>query len=274
METILITGASSGIGRALAIHLAEKGYQIVIVARNLNRLEETVQQAPAAARNIHPYVMDVSDFDSVYKTANLILEEWVHIDVLVNNAGYGLKGPLEFLEARESQEQFQTNVFGVMELTRLFIPEMRKRNRGKIINVSSVLGRMPLPFNGAYSASKFALEGLSENLRLELAPFGISVSIIEPGYIDTEFATNQTKGIHSEETASPYKPYQDKYLHRQNTFGRPAKANKVAVAIGNVIASNSPKLRYLVGVDAHYAMFLKAIIPDRLFNYILGKILM
>ena len=151
---------------------------------------------------------------------------------------------------------------------------MRKRCRGKIINISSVVGRMPLPFNGAYSASKFALEGLSENLRLELAPFGISVSIIEPGYFDTAFVTNQTKGIHSEETGSPYKSYQDKYLHRQNTFGRPAKANKVAVTIGNVIASKSPKLRYLVGVDAHYAMFLKAIIPDRLFNYILGKILM
>jgi len=273
METILITGASSGIGRALAIHLAEKGYQIVIVARNLNRLEETVQQALAAARNIHPYVMDVSDFDSVNKTANLILEEWGHIDVLVNNAGYGLKGPLEFLEAREIQEQFQTNVFGLMELTRLFIPEMRKRNRGKIINVSSVLGRMPLPFNGAYSASKFALEGLSENLRLELAPFGISVSIIEPGYIDTEFATNQTKGIRLEETKSPYKFYQHKYLRRQKTFRRPAKADKVAVTIAKAIESKSPKLRYLVGADAHYAMFLKSIMPDRLFNYILGRVL-
>ena len=274
METILITGASSGIGRLSAIHLAEKGHQVVIAARNMDRLEETVHQVPSVAHNIHPYMMDVSDSNSVNNTANLILEDWGHIDVLVNNAGYGLKGPLELLEAREIQEQFQTNVFGLMELTRLFIPEMRKRCRGKIINISSVVGRIPLPFNGAYSASKFALEGLSENLRLELAPFGISVSIIEPGYFDTAFVTNQTKGIHSEETASPYKPYQDKYLHRQNTFGRPAKANKVAVAIGNVIASKSPKLRYLVGVDAHYAMFLKAIIPDRLFNYILGKILM
>ena len=273
MKTVLITGASSGIGRHSAIHLAERGYKVIIVARNMNRLEETIRNAPSIASNMHPYKVDVSDSDSLSKTANLILKEWGHIDVLVNNAGYGLKGPLEFLEMWEIQKQFQTNVFGLMEFTKLFIPQMRRRGTGTIINISSVLGRMPLPFNGAYSASKFALEGLSENLRLELAPFGISVSIIAPGYFDTQFVANQTEGIRFEEAESAYKPYQDKYLNRKNTFGRPAKADKVAETIRKVIESKSPKLRYLVGVDAHYAMFLKTIIPDRLFNYILGKIL-
>ena len=273
MKTVLITGASSGIGRYSAIHLAERGYKVIIVARNMNRLEETIRNAPSIASNMHPYKVDVSDSDSLTKTANLILKEWGHIDVLVNNAGYGLKGPLEFLEMWEIQKQFQTNVFGLMEFTKLFIPQMRRRGTGTIINISSVLGRMPLPFNGAYSASKFALEGLSENLRLELAPFGISVSIIAPGYFDTQFVANQTEGIRSQEPENAYKPYQDKYLNRKNTFGRPAKADKVAETIRKVIESKSPKLRYLVGVDAHYAMFLKTIIPDRLFNYILGKIL-
>ena len=273
MKTVLITGASSGIGRLSAIHLAERGYKVIIVARNMNRLEETIRNAPSIASNMHPYKVDVSESDSLTKTANLILKEWGHIDVLVNNAGYGLKGPLEFLEMWEIQKQFQTNVFGLMEFTKLFIPQMRRRGTGTIINISSVLGRMPLPFNGAYSASKFALEGLSENLRLELAPFGISVSIIAPGYFDTQFVANQTEGIRFEEAESAYKPYQDKYLNRKNTFGRPAKADKVAETIRKVIESKSPKLRYLVGVDAHYAMFLKTIIPDRLFNYILGKIL-
>lgn len=273
MKTVLITGASSGIGRLSAIHLAERGYKVIIVARNMNRLEETIRNAPSMASKMHPYKVDVSDSDSLTKTANLILKEWGHIDVLVNNAGYGLKGPLEFLEMWEIQKQFQTNVFGLMEFTRLFIPQMRRRGTGTIINISSVLGRMPLPFNGAYSASKFALEGLSENLRLELAPFGISVSIIAPGYFDTQFVANQTEGIRSQEPENAYKPYQDKYLNRKNTFGRPAKADKVAATIRKVIESKSPKLRYLVGVDAHYAMFLKTIIPDRLFNYILGKIL-
>ena len=273
MKTVLITGASSGIGRHSAIHLAERGYKVIIVARNMNRLEETIRNAPSIASNMHPYKVDVSESDSLTKTANLILKEWGHIDVLVNNAGYGLKGPLEFLEMWEIQKQFQTNVFGLMEFTKLFIPQMRRRGTGTIINISSVLGRMPLPFNGAYSASKFALEGLSENLRLELAPFGISVSIIAPGYFDTQFVANQTEGIRFEEAESAYKPYQDKYLNRKNTFGRPAKADKVAETIRKVIESKSPKLRYLVGVDAHYAMFLKTIIPDRLFNYILGKIL-
>ena len=273
MKTVLITGASSGIGRLSAIHLAERGYKVIIVARNMNRLEETIRNAPSIASNMHPYKVDVSESDSLTKTANLILKEWGHIDVLVNNAGYGLKGPLEFLEMWEIQKQFQTNVFGLMEFTKLFIPQMRRRGTGTIINISSVLGRMPLPFNGAYSASKFALEGLSENLRLELAPFGISVSIIAPGYFDTQFVANQTEGIRSQEPENAYKPYQDKYLNRKNTFGRPAKADKVAATIRKVIESKSPKLRYLVGVDAHYAMFLKTIIPDRLFNYILGKIL-
>ena len=273
MKTVLITGASSGIGRLSAIHLAERGYTVIIVARDMNRLEETIRNAPGMASKMHPYKVDVSDSDSLTKTANLILKEWGHIDVLVNNAGYGLKGPLEFLEMWEIQKQFQTNVFGLMEFTRLFIPQMRRRGTGTIINISSVLGRMPLPFNGAYSASKFALEGLSEDLRLELAPFGISVSIIAPGYFDTQFVANQTEGIRSQEPENAYKPYQDKYLNRKNTFGRPAKADKVAATIRKVIESKSPKLRYLVGVDAHYAMFLKTIIPDRLFNYILGKIL-
>ena len=273
MKTVLITGASSGIGRHSAIHLAERGYKVIIVARNMNRLEETIRNAPSIASNMHPYKVDVSDSESLTNTANLILKEWGHIDVLVNNAGYGLKGPLEFLEMWEIQKQFQTNVFGLMEFTKLFIPQMRRRGTGTIINISSVLGRMPLPFNGAYSASKFALEGLSENLRLELAPFGISVSIIAPGYFDTQFVANQTEGIRSQEPENAYKPYQDKYLNRKNTFGRPAKADKVAETIRKVIESKSPKLRYLVGVDAHYAMFLKTIIPDRLFNYILGKIL-
>ena len=273
MKTVLITGASSGIGRHSAIHLAERGYKVIIVARNMNRLEETIRNAPSIASNMHPYKVDVSESDSLTKTANLILKEWGHIDVLVNNAGYGLKGPLEFLEMWEIQKQFQTNVFGLMEFTKLFIPQMRRRGTGTIINISSVLGRMPLPFNGAYSASKFALEGLSENLRLELAPFGISVSIIAPGYFDTQFVANQTEGMRSQPPENAYKPYQDKYLNRKNTFGRPAKADKVAETIRKVIESKSPKLRYLVGVDAHYAMFLKTIIPDRLFNYILGKIL-
>ena len=273
MKTVLITGASSGIGRYSAIHLAERGYKVIIVARNMNRLEETIRNAPSIASNMHPYKVDVSDSESLTNTANLILKEWGHIDVLVNNAGYGLKGPLEFLEMWEIQKQFQTNVFGLMEFTKLFIPQMRRRGTGTIINISSVLGRMPLPFNGAYSASKFALDGLSENLRLELAPFGISVSIIAPGYFDTQFVANQTEGIRSQEPENAYKPYQDKYLNRKNTFGRPAKADKVAATIRKVIESKSPKLRYLVGVDAHYAMFLKTIIPDRLFNYILGKIL-
>ena len=273
MKTVLITGASSGIGRYSAIHLAERGYKVIIVARNMNRLEETIRNAPSIASNMHPYKVDVSDSESLTNTANLILKEWGHIDVLVNNAGYGLKGPLEFLEMWEIQKQFQTNVFGLMEFTKLFIPQMRRRGTGTIINISSVLGRMPLPFNGAYSASKFALEGLSENLRLELAPFGISVSIIAPGYFDTQFVANQTEGMRSQPPENAYKPYQDKYLNRKNTFGRPAKADKVAETIRKVIESKSPKLRYLVGVDAHYAMFLKTIIPDRLFNYILGKIL-
>ena len=273
MKTVLITGASSGIGRLSAIHLAERGYKVIIVARDMNRLEETIRNAPSMASKMHPYKVDVSDSDSLTKTANLILKEWGHIDVLVNNAGYGLKGPLEFLEMWEIQKQFQTNVFGLMEFTRLFIPQMRRGGTGTIINISSVLGRMPLPFNGAYSASKFALDGLPENLRLELAPFGIAVSIIAPGYFDTQFVANQTEGIRSQEPENAYKPYQDKYLNRKNTFGRPAKADKVAATIRKVIESKSPKLRYLVGVDAHYAMFLKTIIPDRLFNYILGKIL-
>ncbi|SVA42419.1 uncharacterized protein METZ01_LOCUS95273 [marine metagenome] len=271
MTTVLITGASSGIGRVTALRLAKKRYRVIGTGRSSTRLQKLSQDAEKIGLNIETIQIDLNSFKSTYNAFESGLLGKSGIDVLVNNAGFGMWGPLETLSHEEMQAQFQTNLFGLMELTRLAIPQLRASDKGQIINISSILGRIGAPFNGAYVASKFAVEGLSESLRLELSPFGISVSIVEPGNFVTEFEQNQILGRNSESTKFPYSELLHNYRTRRRLFDWAANPEKVAKVIEGIIKSSSPKLRYVVGLDARLALIARQVLPEKLFFHILKR---
>jgi NADP-dependent 3-hydroxy acid dehydrogenase YdfG len=181
---VLVTGASSGIGRAAAIELAGRGHRVFASARRLTELEALAE----ARAGITAVQFDVTD-DAGVQAAVAQIDELTSehgVDVLVNSAGYALGGPVEALSSEAVEHQFQTNVFGLLRVTRAFLPRMRARRAGRVINVSSVVGRVVFPGMGVYSATKFAVEALSDALRMELAGFGVFVSLIEPGFVTTD----------------------------------------------------------------------------------------
>ena len=187
--TILITGASAGIGREAALAFAHAGHHVIAAARRLPVLEALRAEVPPGT--LTPLALDLDDPDSIAAAAAEIdrLTGGRGLDALVNNAGFATAGALAELSDRDLRAQFETNVFGLMALTRAVLPAMLERGAGRIVNVSSVSGRIPAPVLGAYHASKYALEALSDALRMELAPFGVQVVVVEPGTIRTDFAS-------------------------------------------------------------------------------------
>ena len=274
LTTVLITGASSGIGRVTALRLARKRYCVIGTGRSYTRLQKLSRDAENIGLDIETIQIDLDSIESIESAFKSSLLAKNRVDVLINNAGFGMWGPLETLSHEEMQVQFQTNLFGLMALTKLAIPKLRESRNGKIINIGSILGRIGTPFNGAYVASKFAVEGLSESLRLELSPFGISVSIVEPGNIVTEFQKNQLQGRESESTKFPYRELLHEYRDRRRSFDWAANPEKVARVIEGIIESSSPKLRYVVGLDARLALLARQVLPEKLSFYILRKMSM
>lgn len=189
-KTVLVTGASEGIGRATAIAFARAGARIVLAARRLERLDEVAKEIAASGGEAFAVVADVADDASVDAMARAATERFGGVDILVNNAGYGLMGPLAELAVDDVRQNFEVNVFGVLRCVRAVVPEMRRRGGGHIVNVSSVLGGMTLPYLGPYAATKHALNALTASLRAELRPDRIGVSLIVPGRIDTGFSEN------------------------------------------------------------------------------------
>src|SRR5688572_11505531 len=186
-KTILITGATAGIGRDAALRFARQGHTVFATGRRQEQLDSLAKEAKGL--DLHTMTMDVTKEADIARVRERIVEvtEGRGLDVLVNNAGYGLIGPLDVLSDADVRKQFDTNVFGLLAVTRAFVPEMRARGAGRIIHVGSMGGKITFPFMGAYNATKYALESISDAMRLELRPFGISVSLIEPGAINTEF---------------------------------------------------------------------------------------
>lgn len=274
MTSIFLTGASSGIGRAIALRLANKGFRVFAAGRSVKRLRSLKEEAESNGYTITPVRLDLDDPDSLTMIQEEFGDQKVIVDVLINNAAFGVWGPLETLSDEKLRAQFETNIFGLMSLTRVLLPSIKLSSHGKIINVSSVLGRFGTPFNGAYVASKFALEGLSESLRIELSPFNVGVTVVEPGLFDTNFSKNQVDGTFPSESKSPYDEYIKGYRGRKNTYSRPGNPEQVAKAIEKIIDSKHPKFRYIVGKDAKIALVLKNIIPEKIFAYFLRRITM
>ena len=270
--TAVVTGASSGIGRATALHLAREGYHVVATSRDVNRLEGLLERARDESLSISAYELDVNRSESVDQVVPQLLDDAGRVDALVNNAGYGLWGCLEDVSMDEVKAQFETNVFGVLRLTQAFLPHMRERTNGTIVNVGSVSGQIGSPAVGAYSASKFALRGLTNVMRMELAPFGLRVVLIEPGLFRTQFMQNRVIGRKALDPRSPYSLHTQRIARSSGSHQRWAgDPDRVARTIARIIKSRRPKARYTVGADAFLGSLAARLLPDSLLHYIVMR---
>ena len=251
-KVAIVTGSSSGIGYATSLLLARNRFHTYATMRNIEKSAEIQEIANKERLPLQVIQLDVNDDASISNSIKKIERENERIDVLVNNAGYGLVGSFEDLSVEEIKSQFETNFFGVIRLTQQVLHVMRKQKSGTIVNVSSGAGRIGFPGMSAYVSSKFALEGLSESMSYELEPFGIKVVIIEPGVIRTNFKKNSVMSKKSLENSSisPYSSIIQKIDSSISSIIEHATPPEdVAKAILHAITSNNPELRYLVGND-------------------------
>lgn len=270
-QIILVTGATSGIGRHAALHLARRGHHVIGTGRRVAALQSLEAEAKAAGLRVDGVAMDVTSATSIEEARKQVMEltSGHGVDAIVNNAGYGLVAPLELVTDADLRAQFETNVFGVHAVTRAFLAPMRERGRGRIVNVSSVGGRMVFPFGGAYHATKYAVEAMSDALRMELAPFGIGVSVIEPGYIQTEFTARTMEGLDPYRRAdSPYAPL----LRRADALEKgierfAASPAAVARAIEKAIFSRAPRARYVAPWINALGPVIVGLLPTRLVDW-------
>ncbi|MEN1937801.1 oxidoreductase [Paenibacillus sp. 102] len=267
----IITGASSGFGLLTTLELAKKNYFVIATMRNLDKQENLLSQATALhlQDNIKIHQLDVTNQNSIH-TFQLFLKELDRIDLLVNNAGYASGGFIEEIPVEEYRRQFETNVFGAISITQIVLPYMRKQKSGKIINVSSISGQVGFPGLSPYVSSKYALEGWSESLRLEAKPFGIDVSLIEPGSYNTNiWEVGKELAENYSEADSPYKDYMDKIQRHINsgsdTFGNPIDVAQKVVAIA---AAKHTTLRYPIGKGVKLMMIAKKILPWRVWEFL------
>jgi NAD(P)-dependent dehydrogenase (short-subunit alcohol dehydrogenase family) len=256
MEKVaIVTGTSSGIGYETALALARDGFYTFATVRDTKKADKILQVAKKEKLNIESIELDVDDEKSISAAIEKIISKKQRIDVIVNNAGWGLFGSVEDVSLKDFRAQFETNFFGIISIIQKVAPIMRKQGSGVIVNVSSVAGRIGFPGSPAYISSKFALEGLSESLRYELGQFGVKIIIIEPGVIKTNFFSSMK--IAEPKPDSPYKEITEKVImgiKMMAELGTPP--SEVATAILNAIKEENPRPRYVVGNDAQ--MFLEA----------------
>src|SRR5215217_7218948 len=269
----VVTGSSSGIGFETALLLARSGFHTYATMRNLEKSKNITDIANNEKLPLQVVQLDVNDDISVKNAIDKIVAaaENKRIDVLVNNAGYGLFGSLEDLSIEEIKAQFETNFFGVIRIIQQVLPIMRKQNSGgTIVNVSSVGGRIGLPVVSAYHSTKFALEGLSESMSYELEPFGISVVIIEPGFIRTNIINSSASAEKALDSKSPYFPLMQKVKNHFKSMMENASSSsppeEVAKVILQAITSENPQLRYTVGNDAATIIQARMNMPDKEFR--------
>jgi len=257
MEKVaLVTGSSSGIGFETSLALARNGFYTFATMRNISKGEKIKELTKKENLPIEIIELDVDKENSVKNAINTIIEKKQRIDVLVNNAGWGLWGSVEDVSIDEFKEQFETNFFSIIRMIQQIAPIMRKQNSGNIVNISSIAGKIAFPISPAYISSKFALEGLSESLRFELMPFGVNVIIIEPGMIKTNFFEPMRLAKNAE-TTDVYKDITSKVISGVKMMAQMATDPKeVANMIIQTLSEKKPLPRYVVGSDA--LMFLEA----------------
>jgi NAD(P)-dependent dehydrogenase (short-subunit alcohol dehydrogenase family) len=262
-KTALITGASSGIGEATALQLAELGYTVYAGARRIDRMSDL------ADRGIRTRSVDVTDDGSMVALVETIIADTGRIDVLVNNAGYGLYGALEDVPIEEARRQLEVNVFGLARLIQLALPQMRAQRDGYIVNISSMGGKIWEPLGSWYHASKFAVEGLSDSLRVEVAEFGIKVVIIEPGTIRSEWSGIAADKLEATSANTPYAKQAKRVgagLRAADGLPIASGPEVVAEVIAKAVQSPKPRTRYPAGGGARGMLMAERILPDRGFD--------
>lgn len=271
-RTILISGCSTGIGLCVAQGLSARGWRVFATARR----DADVQKLQALGLESLP--LDLADSASIRQTVQEVLQRsGGRLDALFNNGAYGQPGAVEDLRREVLREQFETNLFGTLELTNLIIPVMRAQGHGRIVMNSSVLGFAAMPFRGAYNASKFALEGLTDTLRLELTGSGIFVSLIEPGPIESRFRANAF-AAYQRNIDAEHSVHREKYQAMVRRLEKPGPAapftlppEAVLEKVIHAIESRRPKARYAVTVPTHLFAFLKRILPQAAMDWVLIK---
>ncbi len=269
-RVVIVTGASSGIGEATVRALLAQGHRVHAGARRVAKME-SLREAGAVV-----HALDVTDESSIRTLVSSILEKEDRLDVLVNNAGYGVYGAIEEVSIEEARGQFEVNLFGIARLTQLVLPAMRDQGGGTIINISSMGGRVYTPMGAWYHASKHALEGWSDCLRLEVAPFGIRVVIIEPGAIGTEFGELAVVPLLERSGDGPYAATAQKMAaatRRTFSSGKASPPSLIADLIVKVIRSPRPKIRYATGHLARPVMLARRLLGDRLFDLMIHRFL-
>jgi len=267
--SVLITGASSGIGEATARAFLERGWRVHAAARRLEKMEPLRE----AGARIHS--LDVTEEASVEAVVAAILGEG-RLDALVNNAGIGVYGAVEDVPLSEARRQFEVNLFGIARLTRLVVPGMREARSGTIVNVSSIGGRVYTPLGAWYHASKHALEGWSDCLRLELAPYGVRVVVVEPGAIETEFAEIAIVPLLERSTEGPYRHLAEKMAaatRRTYALHKASAPSLIAGVIVKAVESPRPRTRYLAGHLARPVLWARRLLGDRGFDWMVEKFL-
>ena len=263
-KVALVTGASSGIGKETAILLIQKGFTVYGAARRVEKM------ADLKGAGVKILAMDVTDEDSMVKGVNEILQNENRIDILVNNAGYGSFGALEDVPISEAKYQFEVNIFGLARLTQLVLPTMREQHSGKIINISSIGGSFGEPHGAWYHATKYAVEGLSDSLRMELKQFNIDVVIIKPGAILTEWSSIARENLLKVSGNSQYKNLANKHVAMLAKFDQNgSKPIVVAKTIVKAALAKRPKTRYATGGGAKIILFARRILSDKMFDKVL-----
>lgn len=264
----LVTGASSGIGQATALRLKALGHTVYAAARRVDRMQNL------SDAGIHTLAMDVTDDASMQAGIHDILKKSGRIDVLINNAGYGSYGALEEVSPDEARAQFDVNIFGAVRLIQLVLPHMRAQRSGTIVNISSMGGKMYTPLGGWYHGTKFALEAISDCLRLEVKPFGIDVVIVEPGGIKTEWGSIAANKLRDVSGTGPYAPQaraMSESMIGEANSKRLSPPEVIADTIARAVSARRPKTRYAVGFSAKPMIFLRGLLSDRAFDWLIGS---
>lgn len=268
---VLITGCSSGIGRTIADHLLRQGHRVYASARRPDAV------AGLAAAGASVVSVDVTDEESMAKAVAEIEAEHGHVGALVNNAGFAEYGPVETVPIAQAREQFETNFFGLTRMCQLVLPGMRRAGGGRIVNLSSVGGRMGFPGGGIYNASKFAVEGLSDALRFEAAPFGVFVSVVEPNLIrGTNFEEHVAASLdRNTPDAGPYRELRTAITDQMGrcftstTMSSPPAA--VATTVGRVLAARKPRGHYVVSRSGRFLVTTRRVVSDRLWDDVMRR---
>lgn len=265
-KIVLITGASSGMGKCTANILHKKGYKVYGAARRMHEMKDLQD------KGVSIISLDLTKDDSIVNCVNTIIEKEGRIDVLINNAGYGSYGTVEDVSIEEAKRQFEVNIFGLARITQLILPNMRANNYGRIVNISSMGGKIYMPLGAWYFATKHALEGWSDCLRLEVKPFGIDVAIVEPGGIKTSWGNIAADNLRKTSGIGAYATFAHKVadgLEKMNSTNTFTEVDVLGAVIAKAATDKKPKIRYLKGYMAKTTVTVRKWFGDRIYDKII-----